>query len=304
MHGPMPRVYRPRYVYRQVQPLELRITGVFEGGKAGGSFAAKVTSPARAFRTRPPAAPFPRPVDIRPYTLAPREGGISSLPGALKRMPCEPVLVELHRLLGDAQPLIAALGHADEALRTGAAEALVKIDPQWRQTEAARQAGGRFVAVLRREKLAKRQVAAWALRQLGAAAVEELVGLLTAKDAAVRGRAAMVLGGIGKADKPVVAALTRALADRNTRVRRCAAEALAKLGPPAAAAANALARALEDEETPVRHHAAVALAIVDPKSAPKAVAVLSDLLDHDAVAVRQAAAEALRQIKSRAAARK
>ena len=60
-------------------------------------------------------------------------GGISTFAAALKRMPCGPVLVELHRLLGNAQPLIAALA---------------KTDPQWRQTEAARRAVGRFVAVL------------------------------------------------------------------------------------------------------------------------------------------------------------
>lgn len=304
MYGPMARVYRPRYTYRQVQQLELRMTGVFEGGKAAGFFAAKLTSPAPPLRIRRPALPFPRPVDIGPRPRAPQEAGISTLAAALKRMPRDPVFVELHRLLGNAQPLIAALGHGDKALRTGAAKAMTKIDPQWRQTEAARRAVGRFVAVLRQAKLTQRQVAAWALRQIGAAAVGELVGLLTAKDAAVRARAAVVLGEIGEADKSVVAALTRALADRSTWVRGCAAEALGKLGPPAAAAVEALTRALEDEETPVRHHAAVALAIVDPKSVPKAAAVLTHLLDHDAAAVRHTAAEALRRVRSRAASRK
>ena len=130
------------------------------------------------------------------------------------------------------------------------AAALDKIDPNWPQSEVARQRVPVFIAALqdRYYNYSVRQAAAAALGQIGdARAVESLIAALRDRNSAVRQAAAEALGRIG--DTHAVEPLIAELRDGYSNVRQAAAEALVKIGLPAV---EPLITALRHQDSTVR----------------------------------------------------
>lgn len=88
------------------------------------------------------------------------------------------------------------------------------------------------------------EVAADALGRIGAAAVPELVKVLSSPDAAVREKAVQVLGRMGPAAAPAAPELIQLLHDPDESVRRAAARTLGQIGPAAKDAVPALMQTL------------------------------------------------------------
>ncbi|MBC7226945.1 MAG: HEAT repeat domain-containing protein [Thermoflexales bacterium] len=146
--------------------------------------------------------------------------------------------------------LLEALQDADEGVRRGAREALVRIGApavpgllqalwdadEWVRREAAwalgrigdSQAVPGLLEALRGAEWWVRQ-AAVALERIGAPAVPGLLEALRDADADVRGAVEKVLAKIGA---PAVPGLLEALRDADKRVRGAAAEALRRIGDP------------------------------------------------------------------------
>jgi HEAT repeat protein len=125
-------------------------------------------------------------------------------------------------------------------------------------------------------------------------AVPEVLALLkTEKNRDVRAQAGKTLSQIGA---PALEGLIGALADPSADVRFTAAQALARFGPDAADAVPALAARLADDAAGVRAAAAAALGEIGPRAQP-ALPALADVLQ-DATPVRNAALRALAQIGS------
>jgi HEAT repeat protein len=74
-----------------------------------------------------------------------------------------------------------------------------------------------------------------------------------------RQRAVEALGQLGRAGRPAVPALVKALTDKYPGIRACAATALGQIGPEAKAAFPALTAALKEKDEGVRKAAAEAL---------------------------------------------
>jgi len=140
-------------------------------------------------------------------------------------------------------PLIAALRHADAAVREHAADLLQQIE--WTPRNAAEVAHKLALARDWDELIA-----------CGPDAVDPLVAALLDADAAVRARAATGLGAVG--DPRGVPPLLGALQDGAANVRRDAVCALARLGDPRAVA-PLTACLLNDQDDDVRAEAALAL---------------------------------------------
>lgn len=128
------------------------------------------------------------------------------------------------------EPLIAALIRKDKYsnLRIAAAEALDKIDPQWRTSGVAKKAASGCIAALEDEKPDIREAAARELQLLrDRRAVEPLIQRLMDESSDVRQAAAWALGALGAPQtlKPLIACLK----DQDWEVRRAAATSLGKL---------------------------------------------------------------------------
>ena len=119
--------------------------------------------------------------------------------------------------LGDAQviaPLIERLTDQSSSVRRAATAALDRIDPTWRESEAARIAVPALLRRLNDDDDSVRWVATEALGELGdARAVAPLIERLNDDDY-VRGVAAVALGELG--DARAVAPLITVLADGNS----------------------------------------------------------------------------------------
>jgi len=110
-----------------------------------------------------------------------------------------------------------------------AAEALAKIDPNWRKSEAAQAAVPVLLSALKDEQESLRQATIWALGQIGdTRATNPLIEALKDKQWKVREIAAEALGEIG--DARSIEPLAVALKDQIKDVRRSAAWALGQIG--------------------------------------------------------------------------
>ncbi|MEW6304089.1 MAG: HEAT repeat domain-containing protein [Verrucomicrobiota bacterium] len=138
------------------------------------------------------------------------------------------------------EPLIAAL--ADGGYIAQAAEnALSRINPDWRRTEAARRAAASFAKGLKSPEGDVRFTAARELGRLGGGAyTRPLVEALVDEQARVRTAALQALEALDptwpttKPAKDAVACLIQALKHPSTEVQRAAAETLARICDPAA----------------------------------------------------------------------
>lgn len=166
-------------------------------------------------------------------------------------------------------PLIAALQHDKETVRSNAARALGEIgDP-------------RAIEPL---KLAFKSNLKWgrggaqgALERFGAPAVPFFIESLESSSPYLRANAAMALGKIG--DQRAALRLISALRDENWRVRSNAAVAFQSLKDPAAR--EPLLLALEDNNVNVRNGAAISLASI---GGPRVLDRLVEHLKNDAAA--------------------
>jgi len=93
----------------------------------------------------------------------------------------------------------------------------------------------------------------------GKTAVPDLTRALKDRDAAVRTRAAVLLGKMGPAARAAVPGLIEAIKDRSDLVRVEAVEALGKIGQEARAAVPPLTETLKDKAYSVRQAAMVAI---------------------------------------------
>lgn len=143
-----------------------------------------------------------------------------------------------------------------------------------------------------------RSAAAYGLAAAGTAAVEPVADLLGSSDAALRARAADVLGDLGPAAANAVPNLVKALEDPDAAVRRFAVEALGTTGQALDGAPHGIAALLSDPDLDVRRQAALALARLGPRAAADAetVPALMRALDDESHFVRGHAIDALKRI--------
>jgi HEAT repeat protein len=247
-----------------------------------------------------------------------------------------PIVLEATQALGSIGgedpalvPALLAVAHSSQGnarIRGEAFRVLGKICPE--------KAVQLFSEALKDPEASIRQQAAYELASSGRAlqsAVPALITALADADAGVRSAAAYALGRMGSQAQAAVPALSAAVKSPEESVRCAAADALGRIGPAAKSAVPALATALKDDKAIVRSNAAGALwAIEGPASrvlpillellkekearwytisvlrrmagqAKAAVPALTMLLDDDDPRVREAAADALKEIEPRAA---
>ena len=142
-----------------------------------------------------------------------------------------------------------------------------------------------------------RRAAAYALGEMGGAAVEALPQLMKAledpcAEEIVRKSAADALGKMGGAAVEALPQLVKALEDQDKMVRRAAAYAFGEMGGAAVEALPQLLKALEDKEEMVRSAAAFALGNMGP-AAVEALPQLVKALEDQNEVVCFAAADAL-----------
>ena len=137
---------------------------------------------------------------------------------------------------GAAVALVAALGDADEYVRTTAAKAIPRLP-----TDDVRAALPALAAWMFDDREAVRREAAsllWRLGPLAAHVVPELAKALASDDPSVRANVAASLGNAGPAAKSALPALGKALGDRDDNVRRWATKALVEIDVAAASASE------------------------------------------------------------------
>lgn len=182
--------------------------------------------------------------------------------------------------------LVAAARAMDPGVRASVIESLIMLKPEADAVLAT------YRSALGDADGSVRDCAARALQALGAdaaPAAPDLVPLLADRDNA--GPAAWALRDIGAAAVPT---LVQALAHESEAIRRGAAQTLGTLGKDAREAAGPLAHALEDESVQVRREAASALGAIGPSEA--VIAALVDRLGDDDETVAHRAGEALRTV--------
>ena len=140
-HGPLLPGGREPTPWEEVVPTEVSVTGIFAAGGEPGMFGLSVEASPREIPARAASGPV--------------------LLKAFHQLPLAPFLLELHRLRGQAAPLIAALRHKDAAMRQGAAEALGELGP------AAKGAGAALRQASRDANPGVREAAAKAMKKIG-----------------------------------------------------------------------------------------------------------------------------------------
>jgi len=207
------------------------------------------------------------------------------------------------------EPLIAALGDDDHRTRRTAAETLGKLE----ELSGGARAVPALCETLRDRKVDVRRAAAEVLVKFGQPAVDSLIYALNDEEPGARQMAAWALGQIG--DPWCLGPLCDALRDQDAGVALAAAEALDILGVPdepeilswyAVArqdwdgavslgdiALDPLCRSLMDANPDVRWSAARALGAIGN---PRAADALRNLLSDDVPYVREAIAHALGKI--------
>jgi len=126
--------------------------------------------------------------------------------------------------------------------------------------------------------------------------VPELLELLGDGQPTRRAQAAYALGQQGPEAHAAVPELARALRDDDLRVRIEAAKALGQIGPAAAPAVPALVDTLSHPDAALRRQTAMSLGRIGPE-ASKALPALEKARRDEAPIVRQAAEEAIRNIR-------
>ena len=208
--------------------------------------------------------------------------------------------------LGDARavaPLITALADGNSILGKAAMAALERIDPSWRESEAARAAVPTLLQRLGDDNFGVRRGASMALGEFGdARAVAPLIDRLADPDSTVRWVAAASLERIdptwrgSDAARAAVPVLLRRLNDNEDDVREAAMGALEQIDPSwresevARAAVPALLRRLNDDD---EYRVRGVVASLGDLGDTRAVAPLVGALTNDSQVVREAAAEAL-----------
>lgn len=126
------------------------------------------------------------------------------------------------------ESLLAVLKDKDTYVRETAAKALQGIDPNWRNTKAAKQAVSEFIAALKDKDSIVREGAAWALGAVkDPLTVELLVVLLKDENYPVRRTTILALGEMN--DRRAVEPLINALRDEDSSIRDLAGIALRKI---------------------------------------------------------------------------
>jgi HEAT repeat protein len=159
-------------------------------------------------------------------------------------------------------PLIAAFNDSEETISESAAQVLGELGAP---------AVDALTKALQDKKITRPGHAALALARIGhpaAKAVDPLIVLLKTGDESARGQAAYALSKIAHGNQKVVSALVAALQTDpgEYSVQMYAAEALGRLRPPATSAIAALTEAMEHSRRAVRQ--AASEAIEDIKSPP------------------------------------
>ncbi|MGH7169678.1 MAG: HEAT repeat domain-containing protein [Gemmataceae bacterium] len=152
-----------------------------------------------------------------------------------------------------------------------------------------------LIKLLKDPQTERRQLAVFALGQIGPAAqaaVAPLIAALSDSDRSVRAGAAQVLQAIGPEARAAVPALIANLQASQTEVRLAAAEALGHIGPAAKEARRPLLECLFDPDENVRHRAALSLGRIDPHFTEAAPALRDALRDPSPI-VRLAASDSL-----------
>jgi HEAT repeat protein len=214
-----------------------------------------------------------------------------AIPGAIEGLAMESddsrrgAVIILAKIGGKAiEPLLDALKHRNEKVRSGAACALGKLGENV--------AVEPLIIALKDSSWEVRREAAFALGALNdPRAVDPLLACLMDNNREVRYKVAHALGNIGdlKALKPLIGRLK----DEDLFVREFAAEALGKLGN--STAVKPLIACLNDEDESVRCASAEALGAIGDK---KAIEALEKLMADKSVYVRKAAEEALNKLKN------
>jgi HEAT repeat protein len=127
------------------------------------------------------------------------------------------------------KPLVAALRNESGNLRHAAAEALEKIDPDWRSSEYAKAALSEAIAAMKDDESDVREGAVWALGELkDPRALEPLLAALRDEVSGVRFHAATALGKI-KSQSAVEPLRRIAENDTDSDVREAATQAMEKI---------------------------------------------------------------------------
>jgi len=210
------------------------------------------------------------------------------------------------------EPLLGALSDKDLTVRRVVLQSLLKIDPNWRESEEARDAVYRYVNILGSGRNPKdRHMAAIALDTIddnwrkSEAAGEAIAGLISAlkhKDISTRRGAAYALGKIG--DDRACEPLAGMLGEEDAFVRQDARTALGRIDPnwqtrtEAEKAVLYFITALKNEDRLVRREAARGLGEIRHA---RSVDPLVDALVDDDSRVRRNAAWALGEIGNKRA---
>lgn len=206
--------------------------------------------------------------------------------------------------------LVKTLTSDDDALRGKAVETLNAIDPEWTQSDSAREAVGHFIDTLRTGFGGVRIAAIEALAGLGPSAREalpDLVAVLIDGDKDVRNAGVMALKKIdpkwfgSQEAKKTTPDLLKALVDSDRSVQATAAKVLEKVQPdwPAQDSAREaiphFAAALDHGLETVRSAGAETLGRIGPPAKAATPKLIQKLSDNDPK-VRAAAAAALTRI--------
>ncbi|QTA84570.1 sister chromatid cohesion protein PDS5 [Desulfonema magnum] len=178
--------------------------------------------------------------------------------------------------------LINVLTDGEEQVRNAAKDALENIDPQWAQTESARNA------------------------------IPEFMKALTEADKKVRESARQALKKVhpkwrqSETARKAIPQFVKSLSNPLNTIRIAGAESLGEIGPPAEKALPYLVRALTDKDKDVRDTAKESLEKIDPKwresdSTAKSIPGLIKELANNDWRIRNAVAEALGKMESSAA---
>jgi len=172
-------------------------------------------------------------------------------------------------------------------VRKAAADALEKIDPQWRQSEAAQSTIPHLVIALVNSDNYVRKIAVEVLGKIGPTAIPHLVKALVNSGSDVRKAAADALEKIdpqwrqSKAAQSTIPHLVKALVNSDNYVRKIAVEVLGKIGPAAVKAVPYLVNALGNRK--ICETAAEALGKIGPaaiKAVPHLVKALVNNNDY------------------------